>query len=781
MTDDRSNENSHPAWARVSAAFDELAELEPAAREARLEALVDENPALAREVAGLLAGLDDTPTFLEQPALDLQASPEPAATALPESIGPYRIRERLGSGGRGTVYRAVREDGNLVQEVAIKIVRAAAGDPTRLGRFAQEARLLSRLDHPGIARPLDAGTLDEETAYLVMEYVDGLRIDRYCGEQELGLEARLRLLVELARAAHFAHRNLVVHRDIKPSNVLVDQTGKPRLLDFGIARLLSPTDDGQTTLTITGQYALTPRYASPEQFRGETITTATDVYALGALAYELLAGEPALSLDDLSLPEMIERVCERRPRAPSAAAGDPRLRGDLDAIVLMALRKEPDRRYASAGDFAEDLERYLAGEPVLAHADTFAYRAGKFLRRNRLAVGTGLLITAALVTLTTVASIQAVRADRERARAEVEAQRATSVLGFFQEMLASVDPARAQGEEPSVRDFLDQTAAGLAGATLDPIAQATVQETAASTYLSLGFPDAGLPLAEAASIALTDALGADHPRTLAARHAEARFHLYNANYTAAIEILEPTFEARRRVLGDAMDTMSSLHNLAIAYAGIGEVERALELDLIQLEIVERLSGKGSPDALTTLGSVAHGHYALGRLDEARDLFGQIFEGQRAHLGERHPTTLSALHNYATLSRQTGAIDEAEALFRNLVSLRREVLGEQHAQTLNSLHNLGEVYLNSDRADEAAPHIEGALAGRREALAEGHPDVVDSLIALTRVHLARDELAAAQATADEALALAEAHLEAGSGHFIKAKEAVESVAAALDEG
>ncbi|MEM9300525.1 MAG: serine/threonine-protein kinase [Pseudomonadota bacterium] len=772
MSDRRSTEPREaadtPAWEAVAATFDSLAEAEPAERKARLAALERTEPALAAEVASLLEGLADEQGFLARPAADLEATPV-GAGGHPERIDAYRVLDRLGRGGMGTVYRAVREDGPLDQPVAIKVVRAADGDPTRLQRFAREARLLSRLDHPGIARPLDAGTLDDDTAWLVMEYVDGVRIDRYCADAKLGRRERIRLIIALCEAVQFAHRNLVVHRDIKPANVLVDAEGRPRLLDFGIARMLEADDQGE--LTITGQAALTPRYASPEQFAGEMITTATDVYALGALAYELLCGRPPLDLDGLALPAMIERVCEQPPERPSVAAGDSGLRGDLDAILLTALRKEPARRYASAGDLAADLQRHLAGEPVLAHADSLRYRAGKFLRRHAGAVLAGVVFAVSLTVLATVATIQAIDAERARAEAEAEAARAASVLGFFQEMLGSADPAKAQGEDPTVRALLDRTATSLTDSGLDPLALGTVQETVASTYLTLGLPDPGLPLAESASALLTEALGEAHPRTLAARHAEARFHLYSANFARAIEILEPTFEARRRVLGDAMDTMSTLHNLAYAYAGAGEVERALNLDLVQLEIVERLSGKGSPEALTTMISVGHGYYSAGRLDEALAIFREVYEGQRAHLGERHPTTLSALHNYATLTRQTGAVEEAEARYRELVQLRREVLGDRHAQTLNSIHNLGELYLLLERPEDAAPHIEAALAGRREALGPGHPDSIESLVALTRLRLQQERPADARAAAEAAESLAREHLPPEAEQWDKVSEAL----------
>ncbi|AKS43145.1 serine/threonine-protein kinase [Wenzhouxiangella marina] len=772
--DERRPSNSPNDWQVLSDAFDELAEAAPAVRQARLDELKQTRPELALELDSLLHSLDSQPDFLQRPALDWTEH-ESGDGSAPERIGPYVLLERVGQGGMGRVYRARRDDGALEQEVAIKIVQAGVDDPHHIERFAREARLLSRLDHPGIARPLDAGLLDKDRAYLVMEFVDGVPIDRYCREQALDKNEIIELLIQVCEAVQFAHRNLIVHRDIKPANVLVDRQGRARLLDFGIARLLESDD---ADLTRTGQLALTPRYASPEQLTGEAITTASDVHALGALAYQLLCGRPPLDLDGLSLPALIDRVTREQPAKASEAAADTRLAGDLDAILAMALRKEPGRRYASAGALADDLQRHLRGEPVQAHPDELGYRLGKFFRRHRGGVIAGLLTAVALIGLASIASLQALRADQARSLAVQEADRANQVLAYFQQMLASVRPATAQGEDVRVRDLLDRTASTLAEADLDPLARASVQETVASTYLALGLPQAGLPLAEAASATLESTLGADDPRSLSARHAEARFHLYQAHWDEAIAILEPTFERRRAVLGDHMDTMSSLHNLAMAYAGRGEVERALEMDLIQLAIVERLSGPDSAEALTTLSSVAHGYFSLGRMDEARDTFGRIHAGQRELLGERHPTTLSALHNYATLLRRTGEIDQAESRYLELIALRREVLGDRHAQTLNSLNNLGELYLHTDRPDRAAPFIEEALAGRMAAMGEAHPDSIDSLVANAKLRLAQGRIDEALPLAQRAHELAEAHLPADGEHLDKARKVLAEAREAL---
>ena len=714
-----------PAWDRVAESFERLSELPLADRADALAKIRSADPGLAAEVESLLQSLDERPDFLEQPA-----SYGPTESAIPDRIGHYRVLARIGQGGMGTVYRAVRDDGTLDHEVAIKLVRANSGDASARHRFELERQILARLDHPGIARPLDAGTVDDDTLYLVMDFVDGLPIDVYCREHNLGTDERLELVAQLCDAVDYAHRNLVIHRDIKPANVLVDASGRPRLLDFGISRLVD-TDD-QPALTRTGLHAMTPAYASPEQFTSTSITTASDIYALGAVAYQLLCERPPLELSEMSMESMIERVRNSHPVAPSQIT-DRHVAPDADAIILMALRKEPERRYASAAEMASDIRRMLDGKTVVAQPDTLRYRFGKFARRHRYAAAGLSASIVALLCLTTVALWQAQRATTARDRAQIEAQRSETVLGFFQDMLASANPAQAQGNETTVRELLDSTRDGLDDAGLDPLALATVEETLATTYLSLGLPESGEKLAQSASSRLNHALGPDHPRTLAARHAEARFYIYGGDYERAIDLLEPTLAGRQAVLGEHIDTVNTLHNLAMAYAMKGEVEKALEMDLQQLAIVERLSGKGSPDALTTMMSIGQGYSELGRHQEALDIFRQVYEGQKAYLGDKHPTTMSALNNYAVLSRRAGDTAGAESRYEEVVRLRREVLGDAHAQTLNSINNLGEFYLHQKRPDRALPLITEAYQSRLEALGNLHPDTLSSRVALARLH------------------------------------------------
>ena len=403
-------------WREVKDLFDRALERPDAERAAWLAAERERDADLAAEVDRLLEAHDSAGTFLERPAIE-QVAGTAAPAELPDRIGPYTIQSELGHGGMGTVYLASRSGDGFVQTVALKLVRRGMDSDFILSRFRSERRILAGLEHPGIARLLDGGSTEAGSPYFVMEYIAGRHLLDDARARELSVRARLRLFLEVCETVAYAHRHLVVHRDIKPSNILVTPEGVPKLLDFGLAKLLRPEGDGPADgRTETALRLLTPDYASPEQVRGEPVTTATDIYSLGVVLYELLTGKRPYRVTGRS-PEAIARaVCEEEPERPSAAASA--LRGDLDNVVLMALAKEPERRYASVEQFAEDIRRHLEGRPVAARRVTLAYRAGKFVTRHKAGVAASAAAVLLLAGATVVAFEQAREARRERAAAE---------------------------------------------------------------------------------------------------------------------------------------------------------------------------------------------------------------------------------------------------------------------------------------------------------------------------------------------------------------------------
>lgn len=445
-------------WLRIESLFYAAFELKEG-RQAFLDEACGADLELRQEVESLLHSAGQTIGFLQQPVLQAvqDASAEEEAVC-GKRIGAYQLLRLLGEGGMGKVYLAARADDLFRKEVAIKIIRGGLlQNRAVLLRFRSERQILASLDHPNIARLLDGGITDEGLPYLVMEYVNGIRLDDYCRMKHVGVDQRLQLFCTVCDAVEYAHKNLVVHRDLKPANILVTEEGTPKLLDFGIAKLLNP-ESQELTPTLTAERMMTPEYASPEQVRGDPVTTSTDVYALGVLLYELLAGKRPFRLERTRPFELARLICEQDPEPPSSAsAANPELAardagrkitGDLDNIVLMAMRKEPMRRYVSVSALASDVRAYLTGYPVRARTSTWKYRSGKFVRRHKAAAAAAVIVALALIGFSIGMGLLAKRATRERLAAQRESQ-------FLEGIFEAATPNRSRGQQITARELLD--------------------------------------------------------------------------------------------------------------------------------------------------------------------------------------------------------------------------------------------------------------------------------------------------------------------------------------
>lgn len=497
-------------WQKVEELLNEALGLEPPNRAKFLHEICADD--LRREVESLIEAETDAEKFLAAPAVALSTSfyiGEDLPDALAgQKIGSHKIVREIGRGGMGAVYLAERDDGQFSQRAALKLLKRELNTADIRRRFAHERHILSKLEHPNIARLLDAGTTDDGLPFLVMEYVEGVPVDRFCTESDLSLDGRLQLFRTICEAVAFAHRNLVIHRDLKPTNILVTRDGTPKLLDFGISKLLTPdfADDGAHTVTKLG--AMTPEYASPEQLRGESVTTATDVYSLGVILYELLTSHRPFEFKKQSAEEIIRAVCTTEPQKPSEAVTredretgtstqtqSPKtrdrkiktqtLRGDLDNIALMALKKEPVRRYSSVEQFAEDIRRHLSDLPVLARADTLSYRATKFVNRNKVAVIAALLIMLSLLGGLAATIWQARRAEMSRLRAE---RRFNEVRQLSNALLTDIAPKmeRLQGSTEARQALVFQSLK-----YLDSLAQEAGGDTGLQLELAAAYEKIG--------------------------------------------------------------------------------------------------------------------------------------------------------------------------------------------------------------------------------------------------------------------------------------------------
>jgi serine/threonine-protein kinase len=483
-------------WLRLESIFLRAADMAPEDRAVFLAETCRDDPDLKAEIEAMLgehqkAGTKDRPDRLI--ALTRLNTPQDLTGS---TVGAYQVEALIGRGGMGEVYRASRLGGAPGQQVAVKVVPSTLASSDVVRRFRLERQILARLQHPNIVILLDGGITLGGQPYLVMRYVDGIPITKYAEQHRLPVADRLRLFDITCEAVQFAHTNLIVHRDLKPSNILVTAEGQVRLLDFGIAKLLDVTTFDLTAPTTGERRLLTPEHAAPEQFAGQPVTTATDVYALGVLLYQLLTGvRPFADVPSIDLPRA---VCEREPVPPSQAAAasektaglSQELRGDLDHIVLMALRKEPTRRYASAGQLAEDIRRYLDGRPVIARADTFGYRTSKFVARNRVALAgvalSGILLLGAAAVV--------IRQSRLRADALIQAEagrtRATRLASFMVGVFDANDPNEARGRTVTARALLDRAANQLVREpAIDPTLRAHMEVALGRAYGNLGLPE----------------------------------------------------------------------------------------------------------------------------------------------------------------------------------------------------------------------------------------------------------------------------------------------------
>jgi non-specific serine/threonine protein kinase/serine/threonine-protein kinase len=513
------------AWRRITDLFHEALALPPAARDAFLGGLSPDDAPHRTAVEALLAANDSDSSFLETPAARLAPDAAAQDAPPPARIGPWRVGAEIGRGGMGAVYLAIRDDAAYEQRAALKLVRPDALTPDARRRFLSERQILARLSHPNIAHLLDGGTAPDGRPYLILEYVDGLPITAYADRTRLSTGARLRLFLEVASAVSYAHRNLVVHRDLKPGNILVTEGGVPKLLDFGIAKLLTPDLEGDLTATVAAARVLTPEYASPEQIRGEPVTTLSDVYSLGVVLYELLTGRRPLHVTSGSLREMERVVAEEEPPLPSRVK--PGISRDLDAIILKAIRKTSEERYASVERFAEDVANHLEGRPVIARTPTAAYRFRRFVARHRTAA-----VAAVLVFLSAAAGVvatvrQARIAQAQRARAE---QRFAEVRKIANVLLFDVDKAiePLAGSTPARRLIVEKALEYLGSLAKEAQGDPALQGELAAAYTKVAdvqgspyYPNLGDTAGAIASyrkgLALREALVAAAPKDVERR------------------------------------------------------------------------------------------------------------------------------------------------------------------------------------------------------------------------------------------------------------------------
>ncbi len=689
-------------WRRVEELFYQALELPVGARRAEfLNRECNGDAHLLQEVQSLLASSEVTLANLSEP-IQRTASRLVGQAQEGDRIGPYRIVRMLGRGGMGVVFLAERDDDEFRQKVAIKLMNTAFGSSeSMVTRFRAERQILAQLDHPNIARLLDGGTTPDGQAYLVMEYIDGEPLDVYCNNKKPSVNERLKLFLDICSAVEYAHRYLVIHRDLKPVNILVTADGVPKLLDFGVARLLDPTLLGilaaQTNVT---ERLLTPQYASPEQIRGEPITTATDVFGIGLLLYQLLTGVTPFRSESADPMAVAHAVCNQDAKPPSAIQPD--LPRDLDFITLMALRKEPSKRYATVAQFAGDVRAFLDGFPVSARSGNVRYRMSKFIRRHKLGVALTSAFVVALIGFGIGMSLLARRAERLRAASERESD-------FLSNMFLSATPDVAAGKTITARDLLDHGAERL---------------------------DSDLAGAPEVQAELLGKIG------LAYRRLEV--------HDKAMEFTKRALDQKQKLFGkDSVEAAVPMETLAELYRDESKLPDAETL----LRRVVAIRQKSIPK------SEAHGTALadLGEILFQQDKYSDAEATLRASaeiLRKYNSEDLIGVDNYlAQVLDRKGAAVESVQLMRESLETARRLDGPSSRNYANSAHNLGGFLMGLGDYIEGGEFTRIGLEVRRKILPPDHPDLLYSLGNMAFFEVEGDDAAAAQAYVDECLRIA----------------------------
>ena len=714
-------------WCELKELLDELWALAPVDHDAWLDEHC-KDPEIRAQAEALLVAAEDAADYLERLASDIGVARDEESAPADLSgriVGHYRLLEPLGRGGMGVIYLAERADGAFEQCVAVKLLAMGLAGPEGHRRFLAERQILAGLEHPAIARLLDGGVTEDGTPYFVMERVEGERIDLWCDARHLRVRERIELLCRVCEAVEYAHRRLIVHRDLKPANVLITGAAEPKLLDFGVAKLLT---EGDSHLTRTcGAVPLTPSWAAPEQLEGGTVTTATDTWALGALAYYLLVGVPPHDIEDrthddirrqlhvgptaasIRLASLPEAAQARIAGARGSSAGElrRRLSGDLDAILIRALSFEPEHRYGSAGELAAEFERYVQGRPVQARAPSFGYRMGRFARRNRVAVAVTALVAASLLLGTAVALWQAREAATELDHAEEQRLRAEQVTGFLRDLFKASDPVRAQGRDITARELLDQGARQLQFAFAgSPELRAEMMVLLGSLYYDLGEYESARPLLEQGLAAAEDIGELDI--VVDALHAVARLDLDTAHYEQALAALE---DAEKRLSqaglvpgGSHAALMPALTSTLI---GMGRFREAVERGEAALAAA-RADMELSPKSLFDyLMGCAEALLRAEQSDRAEELLREAMalELEADDIATRK---LSLRLRLAVALERNGELEEALALQRQVLDTVEQLYSPLHAWRAEQLRNTAVILAGLGRYEEVERAARQAL-------------------------------------------------------------------------
>jgi len=759
-------------WRKIEEAYHAALAVPESERVIFLKSACADDESLISEVQALLAQPTGGASFLEAPAVEVAAqslamsagagagaesSSSPGATRLPErarpeTIGRYRVIRLLGEGGMGTVYEAEQEQPRRV--VALKIIKPGYATAETLRRFQHESQALGRLQHPGIAQIYEASTADTgfgPQPYFAMEMIRGQALREFAETRHLDVRERLRLMAKVCDAVDHAHHRGVIHRDLKPGNILVDETGQPKILDFGVAHV-TESDVQLTRTTDVGQLVGTLAYMSPEQVSGDpqVLDTRSDVYSLGVILYELLAGRPPYHIGKKPVHEAIQTIREEEPEHLSSIQRS--YRGDVETIVAKALEKDKARRYASAAELAADTRRYLADEPILARPASASYQLQKFARRHKALVIGAMAVVLALAAGAIASTVELVRARAEKRRADAEAATAQAVNDFLRDDLLAQASSERQGgpgtkldPDLKVRTALDRAAARIPGKFAhQPEVEAAIRDTIGQTYSELGlYPEASRHLELALELERR-VLGTENPKTLRTMSQLGMALFFQGKYPQAEALFSRTVSSQRRVLGlEHPDTLRSVYALAADYEKEGKIEQAAALFSRNLEIERRVLGPEHLETLRSMNGLAVTFNDQGKYAQSEVLYNQLLQSQRRVLGAEHPDTLMTMNNLSTDYDSEGKYTLAAALQSQALEIQRRVLGATHPDTLISMNNLADDYREGGKYVQAEALFSQTIEIQRRILGPEHPYTLIARGGLAQVYSAQGRYARAE--------------------------------------
>jgi tetratricopeptide (TPR) repeat protein/predicted Ser/Thr protein kinase len=692
---------------------------------------------------------------LDPDATLASAGPQLAAIAaprLPSSIGHYRIIRLLGEGGMGAVYEAEQDQPR--RKVALKVIKSAWADRELLRRFELESQTLGRLHHPGIAQIYEAGTAETgfgSQPFFAMEIIHGKPLIEYAEAKHLNTRQRLALMIQICEAVEHAHQRGIIHRDLKPGNILVEESGQPKILDFGLARV-TDGDMQATRQTDMGQLLGTLAYMSPEQVTADPLAldTRSDVYALGVILYELLAGKLPYEVSR-HVYEVVKTIQQVDPTPLSSANRE--YRGDIETIVAKALEKDKARRYGGAAEFAADIQRFLEDRPIAAKPASTGYQLQKFARRNKVLVTGTLAVFLTLVVGVVVSTWQAVRARRAEVRAQAETSTAQAVVDFLQnDLLAQASANKQAGPKTKpdpdlkVRTALDRAAERVGDRfEKQPEVEAAIRFTIGQTYTDLGlYPGARKQLEQALDLR-RKVLGVENPQTLRTAAKLGQVTDFLGKYAEAEALLSQTLQTERRVLGpEHPDTLACMANLCRVFSDQGKYAQAEALYKETIQLERRVLGPEHHDTLVDMANLGWVYLNQGKPAQAEELFRQTLEIQSRLLGPEHPNTLSAMVSLGWAYSVQNKYAQAEVLQNQALELERRVLGPEHPDTLGIMNNLARTYANQGKYAQAEPLLVQTLEVERRVLGPEHPTTLTSMVNLSWVYSGQGKYAQAEA-------------------------------------